>query len=149
MIIDANITGVSYTPLLCSELKAYDMVALENGVKAQITVKNYLGGLYYLTSDEARINGNTISIIESKHTKSQSIPSLGDIKDGLIKMLLWTNLKDVRVDGRKYDIKPVLKLTSGSTTPCYSDKQRSLIVKLKQEASVNKFQLELPQGCEL
>jgi len=86
--------------------------ALSTLSKATITINNYLGGEYYLTTDEIEIKENTVFLIEGKHTKSNNLPSLGDIKDGLLKLILYTNLEDVEIDGREFDAVPVLKLTS-------------------------------------
>jgi hypothetical protein len=41
---------------------------LEEGDKATITIKNYLGGKYFFTCDEAKIHENDILLIEGKHT---------------------------------------------------------------------------------
>jgi len=64
-----------------------------SGIKATLTIKNYLGGYYYFTSDEVMTDKQTIYLIEGKHTKTDSLPSLGDIKDGLLKMILFTNFR--------------------------------------------------------
>lgn len=85
---------------------------LSTETKATITIKNYLGGLYYLTTDEALSKGNVLFLIEGKHSHNSSLPSIGDIKDGLLKMMLYCNLKNVRVATKHYVPKPVLKLTS-------------------------------------
>ncbi len=82
-----------------------------SGIKAIITIQNYLGGLYYFTADEVEIKGNNVFLIEGKHSKTNSLPSLEDIKDGLLKMILFTNLEDVSVDGKDYNPIAVLKLT--------------------------------------
>lgn len=80
--------------------------------KATITIKNYLGGLYYLTTDEIEIKDDVIYLIEGKHSSSAKLPSIGDIKDGLLKMILYCNLKDVKIDNKNYKVQPTLKLTS-------------------------------------
>jgi len=82
-----------------------------SGTKAIITIQNYLGGLYYFTADEVEVRGNNVFLIEGKHSKTNSLPSLEDIKDGLLKMILFTNLEDVKADGEKYKPIAVLKLT--------------------------------------
>jgi len=82
------------------------------GIKATLTIKNYLGGYYFFTCDEVLIKKNTIYLIEAKHSKQSLIPSLEDIKDGLLKMILFTNLKEVKIDKREYNPVAVLKLTS-------------------------------------
>lgn len=81
------------------------------GTKGSITIANLLGGYYYLTVDEVKIAGADIHLIEAKHSRHSS-PSNLDIKDALIKMILYTNLIDVQFDGRVYNPKPILKLTS-------------------------------------
>jgi hypothetical protein len=80
--------------------------------KAKITLTNYLGGQYFFTVDEVAVKNNTIYLIESKHSKNSILPSKGDIKDGLLKMILYSNLVDVMVDGVKMKVHAVLKLTS-------------------------------------
>ncbi|MBD3195778.1 MAG: hypothetical protein GF317_12020, partial [Candidatus Lokiarchaeota archaeon] len=80
--------------------------------KATITIKNYLGGLYYWTTDEIKLENGRLFLIESKHSKYSKLPSVGDIKDGLLKMILYTNLENIKVNNDKYLHLPVLKLTS-------------------------------------
>lgn len=80
--------------------------------KAKITITNYLGGQYFLTVDEVEIKKDTIFLIEGKHSKNSILPSKGDIKDGLLKMILYSNLKEVRANNRKLKSCPVLLLTS-------------------------------------
>ncbi len=55
------------------------------GEKAILTIKNYLGGLYFFTADEANIQNKDVLLIEAKHSRYSRLPSLEDIKDGLIK----------------------------------------------------------------
>jgi len=86
--------------------------ALSTLTKATITIENYLGGKYFFTTDEIKIEGNNIYLIEGKHSNTSNIPSVGNIKDGLLKMILYTNLKEVKVNGIEYKPIPVLKLTS-------------------------------------
>ena len=86
--------------------------SLQTLTKAKITITNYLGGKYFLTVDEVEIDKNTISLIESKHSKSTLLPGISDIKDGLIKMILFTNLKEISVSSKELNCKPILQLTS-------------------------------------
>lgn len=86
--------------------------SLATETKAAITIKNYLGGLYYFTTDEVEIKKDKIFLIEGKHSKNAKLPSVGDIKDGLLKMILYCNLENIFVGGKKYFHKPILKLTS-------------------------------------
>ncbi|MFZ5366359.1 MAG: hypothetical protein ACOZBZ_03625 [Patescibacteria group bacterium] len=113
------------------------------GIKAILTIKNYLGGEYYFTSDEVEINKNKIYLIEAKHTRKGNLPSLGDIKDGLLKMILFTNLVDVEMGNRKYLSIPVLKLTTDRrfNIARLSRSQIEIMDLLKKEAEVNGFEL--------
>jgi len=79
--------------------------------KAKITITNYLGGQYFFTVDEIRIS-ETLSLIEGKHSVNSVLPSKGDIKDGLLKMILYSNLSDIKVNGKNIKSDPVLELTS-------------------------------------
>ena len=86
--------------------------SLSTNTKAKITITNYLGGQYFFTVDEVFIGNDTVYLIESKHSKQSILPSKGDIKDGLLKMILYSNLCEVEVDGKPMKSKAVLKLTS-------------------------------------
>ena len=100
---------------------------LTTATKATITIKNYLGGIYYLTTDEVKIKDDILNLIESKHSRNSILPSLGDIKDGLLKMILYCNLKSVIVNGKELKYKPVLKLTSEKlVSNFYSDRSNDL-----------------------
>ncbi|MCD6476655.1 MAG: hypothetical protein J7K26_00615 [Candidatus Aenigmarchaeota archaeon] len=114
-----------------------------DGTKARITIKNYLGGEYYFTADEIKIKGNDIYLIEAKHTSSANIPSIGDVKDGLLKMILFTNLKNVKIDDKSYNVIPILKLTTRDSLLFRSltDFQKKFIEDLKKEAKANNFRV--------
>jgi hypothetical protein len=122
---------------------------ITDGIKGQINITNYLGGTYYLTSDEAVVDGENVYIIEGKHTRSGKMPSLDDIKDGLLKMILYTNLKDVTIDKKHYNPVPILKLTRGDacreSEPVHCTKNQFSIT-LAEEARLNKFKLLLPRS---
>jgi len=112
------------------------------GTKAALTIKNYLGGNYYFTSDEVEIDKENISLIEAKHTKESKLPSIGDIKDGLLKMILFTNLENVRIDNKNYNSIPILKLTTGSgfNIKNISGSNKETLNLLKKEAEI-KFRI--------
>lgn len=116
-----------------------------SGIKGIITIKNYLGGCYYFTSDEVEIKDKDIYLIEGKHSKLNTLPSLEDIKDGLLKMILFSNLEDVKIGTEKYNPIPVLKLTvAGGYNPSkLNDAQKVCIENLQKEAKVNRFKLNL------
>lgn len=115
------------------------------GEKGALTIKNYLGGYYFFTADEIKLDGDNIYLIECKHSIKGALPSIDDIKDGLLKMILFTNLTNVTIDNKKYNSKAVLKLTSagGFDYDKLSKKQKKVIELLKQEKIKNNFELEL------
>lgn len=80
--------------------------------KATITIKNYLGGYYFFTVDEAVVFGSDIFLIEKKHSSRGLVPSGADIKDGFVKMMLYTNLSKVSVEQRQLQKHAALGLTS-------------------------------------
>lgn len=132
--------------------------------KAKITITNYLGGQYFLTVDEIQIDGENVWLIEGKHAKSGLLPSMSDIKDGLLKMILYTNLKNTEVNGRQRSAIAVLLLTSSRLTSaldstasgaefqefCNNNKlkksQQKLIATLFEEARLNGFLVTLKKG---
>lgn len=138
--------------------------ALSTTTKAKITIKNYLGGLYYFTVDEVELQDTTLKLIEAKHTASGKIPSKGDIKDGLLKMILYCNLEDVTSDGLECNAIPVLKLTSSKMKGYLNEKSdskekeefykkntinrtdRKFLNSLFEEAKINNFKVSLENG---
>jgi len=114
-----------------------------SGIKAALTIKNYLGGYYFFTCDEVSTLGTKIYLVEGKHSKQNLIPSLEDIKDGLIKMILLTNLKEVKVGNMEYSGVPILKLTSSKKFVRKSLKasQKEHLHLLKEEAQTNGFEV--------
>ena len=125
--------------------------------KAQITIQNYLGGLYYLTVDEAVIKKGKLWLIEKKHSKNAFVPSMNDIKDGIIKMILFTNLAETKIGDKSFDHFSVLGLTSSifrgychnymatkDITNCleendFSIKQKKSILSVFNEGKQNNF----------
>ena len=117
--------------------------------KGMIDIVDYLGGVYHFTVDEVDSNPEKtrVCLIEAKHTTQSGLPKEGDIKDGLLKMILYTNLKELyyvedevnqeRV--RIREIKPVLKLTSDKLVlkPRDCETLRSLL----EEAKINNFEV--------
>ena len=116
-----------------------------DGSKARITITNYLKGIYFFTCDEYRIDGKNVFLIEAKHTTKNSLPSQGDIKDGLIKMDIFTNLKEVDINGKMYLVKPLLKLTTGEKFNFeeFREKNENYIIKLIKESKENNFIITL------
>lgn len=115
------------------------------GKKALITIKNYLGGYYYFTVDEYEIQKDKIYLIEGKHSKKSLFPSLADIKDGLFKMILFTNLENVRWGNKILKPITVLKLTTAKkfNENNLSPAQKTTLSKLRVEAKHNDFMLRI------
>ena len=115
------------------------------GQKSIITIKNYLGGYYFFTVDEVKLEKEKIYLIEGKHTKRANFPSIEDIKDGLLKMILFKNLKDVKIDDKKYIPIPVLKLTveKGFKIENLNKSQKEILKVLQKEAKINGFEIKI------
>lgn len=65
------------------------------GQKYKITIENYLGGQYFFTCDDVLLQDNMLILCESKHSKSALLPSNDDIKDGLLKLMLYNNIDSI------------------------------------------------------
>lgn len=84
---------------------------LTDGGKATFEIENYLGGVYYLTADEILQEDDKYVIQESKNATLAFLPSVADIKDGLFKLILFSNLDSLTLDGKRVQFKTRLKLT--------------------------------------
>jgi len=131
--------------------------------KANITITNYLGGVYFFTVDEVVITKDKLLLIEGKHSSKSLLPSKGDIKDGLLKLILYSNLSEVSVSGKKIKCESILQLTSlrlkGSISSSdksekvetflkenkFSPVQKKLISNLMAEAKSNNFTVIIKQ----
>ena len=131
--------------------------ALATDTKEKITITNALLGKYFFTVDETRREPQTVYLIEAKHSQRARLTNESDIKDALIKMMIYTNLRNVRVGGKARDAQIVLKLTSnklnGSISSAASDEElmkycsdnlidssrKEFLRKLFSEARENKF----------
>ncbi len=85
-----------------------------SGEKWRITITNFLGGEYNFTADEVWEKApNLIQLVEAKHTRSEIdyLPAVGDIKDAIVKMILFTNLENVREGDKVYQSDAIMKLT--------------------------------------
>lgn len=141
---------------------------LKTLTKAKITITNYLGGAYYLTVDEIYVGKEgLLYLIEGKHSKNSLLPNISDIKDGLLKMLLYCNLIETKVDGNNTACNPVLELTSVRLKGQISSRshpksvaefsvvnhlnkgQKSLIEQLFSEANINKFIVTIGNSKEV
>ncbi len=138
--------------------------ALSSDTKARVTIRDKDGGLYYFTCDETILTDKTLTLMEAKHTIRAKMPSASDIKDGLVKMMLYTSLKNVKVGNENVALKVAIRLTSdkleGSISSNADDKnvdeflqkntfsknQTGFVKKLFQEARTNNFEIILEYG---
>ena len=90
--------------------------ALATDTKAKVTINNSLFGKYFFTCDETKIEPKFVYLIEAKHSRRGKFPSKNDIKDGLIKMMLYTNLTNVKVGAKPYGLKVQIRLTANQLT---------------------------------
>lgn len=86
--------------------------ALSTASKAKLNITNFLGGTYFFTVDEVIEFDAKLHLIEAKHTKNALLPTKSDIKDGLLKLILYCNFATVRVGAKQFQHLPILKLTS-------------------------------------
>ena len=103
-----------------------------DGSKATLEINNYLGGAYHLTADEVVVEGSNYVIQESKNCTSGFLPSISDIKDGLFKLILFSNLDSLQLNSNGVDFSVRLKLT-GTT----------VIDKLQLPCTQNEFEVFL------
>jgi len=133
---------------------------LQEGDKAALSLTNYLGGEYHLTVDEVFAAGDRIVLQESKNTTRHSLPSLNDIKDGLLKLILYNNIDELSVDGIPMAFEARLKLTGkiiGSLTlpaneleiaafahlNAFTKRRQLMLDQLNLETRLNSFRIDL------
>lgn len=133
---------------LAKEAQSRESVTIQpkeklSGQKATITIRNYLGGYYYFTCDEVKIEQNKVFLVEGKNSNKSLLPSPGDIIEGLVKMILFANLHEVTIGSKEYLPVAVLKLTGNKrfSTELLKRSQRERLQLLKKEAQENNFQV--------
>lgn len=138
--------------------------ALSTDTKGRVTISDQSGGKYYFTCDETKVENKILYLIEDKHTVRAKLPVASDIKDGLLKMMLYSNLQNVRVGRESVRSKPVLRLTSNKIegtissnaddstvdiflqSNSYTANQKGFIKKLFEEARANNFEIRIEKG---
>jgi len=140
---------------------------LNHGIKAKFVIENYLGGVYYLTADEIIVEDSIYVIQESKNSTKGFLPSLSDIRDGLFKLILYSNLSILELQGKNVPFITRLKLTGNGIEsilklPCSDDifesffkqnsrkitkRQKEILIRLNQEATHNhKLTIEISKN---
>lgn len=113
------------------------------GKKAKLTIRNNVCGHYFLTCDEVQIHDEVIYLIEGKHTRNKLIPSVNDVKDGLLKIVLLCNIEKVRIGSKEYVPKPILKLTSvvQDVMNKIRSQHKTILRTLQKESEQNNFEV--------
>ncbi len=138
--------------------------ALSSDTKGRITIADKSGGMYFFTCDETKLEENTLTLMEAKHTSRAKMPSASDIKDGLLKMMLYTNLRNVKIGNQLVEVKVAIRLTSNKLEGSISSNadmqklddflqankftknQTGFVKKLFEEARENDFEIILEFG---
>lgn len=130
--------------------------------KPVFAIENYLGGVYHLTADGVVYEDGVYVIQESKNSKSKGIPKMPDIKDGLFKLILFSNIDQLKHNGIVVPFQTRLKLTgvgirSSVRLPCepevieeflaanvgvFSSAHKKTIYQLLEEVQVNESLLK-------
>jgi hypothetical protein len=101
----------------------------ESSAKAVFNIRNNLGGVYSITTDEVFLNeeAKTVVIRESKNSTKDGLPSEDDIYDGLFKLLLFKHLESLSKDAVLYTPVPQLRLTGILNEPIRLPEQNDQI----------------------
>ncbi|GAB1471496.1 hypothetical protein MASR2M66_23740 [Chloroflexota bacterium] len=135
---------------------------LSDGLKATFKIENYLGGTYYLTADEVVQEGDVYVIQEAKNSTKGFLPGLSDIKDGLFKLILYSNLHTLALDTISVRFRSRLKLTGKMvrgvlSMPCNESEldkffslnndvcsaRENVIIRMMYQEAVNNQKLEI------
>ncbi len=84
---------------------------LTGGMKGTFHIQNYLGGIYYLTADEIFFQEGKYIIQESKNSRDKPLPDSSDIRDGLFKLIVYSNLSSLELNDKLVAFSTRLKLT--------------------------------------
>lgn len=135
--------------------------------KGILSITNQLGGEYILTCDEVIIESPDKMIIqESKNATSNEIPTENDIKDGLFKLILFSNIHSLKLDEKNISFQSRLKLTGLIEYPIhlptteeevltftsnnnFSKIRERLILRLNEEALENNISIEFENNGEI
>ena len=136
---------------------SHELEYLIDGIKATFCIENYLGGTYYLTPDEIVHTKERYIIQESKNSTKKALPDLSDIQDGLFKLILYSNIDSLQLNGQPVEFSARLKLTGKNikarlTLPCPSElmedflRNNSAIFNKKEKDIVRKLLLEVQRN---
>lgn len=103
-------------------------------------IQNYLSKYFYHIINESEIKKSNVFLIKNKYTKTNSLSLLKDIKDGLLKMVIFSNLSDVKLNNREFEYRAVLNLYNNKNKQP-SHREKEIIERLKEEGRVNNFDI--------
>lgn len=92
-------------------MTSHKLEYLADGYKGIFFISNYLGGVYHLTADEVYQQNDIFTIQESKNASQGQMPSEDDIKDGLFKLILFSNLESLFLGDKRVKFNTRLKIT--------------------------------------
>jgi len=138
----------------------HELESLSEGNKAIFNVYNYLGGIYYLTADEVFLENDVFVIQESKNSSTSKLTSKDDIKDGLFKLILYSNMEKLEYNNKKVEFKTRLKLTGNIQGNLllpnskedirffidqnqFKKNQKEIIYRLNDESKINNLEIHI------
>lgn len=122
---------------------------LADGYKGVFSISNYLGGMYYLTSDEVYQQSEIFTIQESKNSSSRQMPSEDDIKDGLFKLILFSNLEYLYLGDNQVEFATRLKITGRINGSLHLPNDDAVITEFCHNNSFKKNQVKIVQSLNL
>lgn len=135
----------------------HKLEVLGDGEKSALVIEDSLGGLYYWTADEVFYEGGRLVLQEAKNTIRHPFPATPDIKDALLKLILYSNFAELRAGGESVPFVARLKLTGRLTgslrlparreqivaflcanASVFGEAERSLVEALQREVAANR-----------
>lgn len=131
----------SQAAALRESITVHELESLDENTKGVFSISNYLGGEYHLTADEVYWLSDHFVIQESKNSSKKKFPSENDIKDGLFKLILFSNLEQLEV-GNKTDVDFIvrLKLTGNFRSTLFLPNDQESIFKFGIDNSLTRTQ---------
>ena len=128
-------------------MTVHELEHLCDGCKGLFILNNYLGGEYYLTCDEVYIENGIFIIQESKNTKGK-LPSIDDIKDGLFKLALYSNIEKLEYIGEEVKFKTRLKLTGNLNSRLKLPSNNEKIENFVKNNNLSKKHIEIIESLQ-
>lgn len=134
----------SQAAALRESVTVHDLESLDENAKGVFSISNYLGGEYHLTADEIYWKESQLVIQESKNSSKKKFPSENDIKDGLFKLILFSNLEQVTLgDIDDVDFIVRLKLTGDFTDTLFLPNDADSISKFSTANRLTRTQYKI------